>query len=98
MCTVCGGRLPANLNQNDLIFSHSSFDGVKPYGRNEDCEWLIEAYNQRVQIEFSFFALEADNNCNLDYVQIFDGKDDAAPSLARLCGTEVSLMTCFNPM
>lgn len=88
---VCGGRLPAIVNQNDLILSHPLFDGVNHYRRNEDCEWLIEAnYNQKIKVEFNFFALEADSNCNYDQVVIYDGLDDSAAQLARLCGTDVS--------
>lgn len=89
--TVCGGRLQAYFNQSDLIYSHPSFDGVTHYNRNEDCEWLIEAnFNQRVRVEFTFFALEADNNCNFDYTIIYDGSADTATQLARLCGNDVS--------
>lgn len=84
--------MQANLNQNDIIFSHSLFDTVTHYNRNEDCEWLIEAnYNQKVKIEFTFFALEADSNCNYDQTIVYDGSDDTATQLARLCGTDVSI-------
>lgn len=89
---VCGGRLQANLNQTELIFSHPLFDGATHYGRNEDCEWLIEAnYNQRVRAEFTFFALEADSSCNYDQTIVYDGPDETAAQLARLCGTDVSM-------
>lgn len=98
MVVVCGGRLQANLNQNDLIYSHSLFDGTTHYNRNEDCEWLIEANNnQRVRIEFTFFALEADNNCNYDQTIVYDGPDDTATQLARLCGTDVSFAIGTKP-
>lgn len=89
--TVCGGRLQANLNQHAQIYSHPQFDGSTHYNRNEDCDWVIEANeNQRVRIEFTFFALEADSNCNYDQTIVYDGSDDAATQLARLCGTDVS--------
>lgn len=94
---MCGGRLQANLNQNDLIYSHPLFDGATHYNRNEDCDWIIEANeNQRVRIEFTFFALEADSNCNYDQTIVYDGPDDAAPQLARLCGTDVSIVASYS--
>lgn len=91
--SVCGGRIQANINQTDLIFSHPLFDGITHYNRNEDCEWLIEAnFNQRVRIEFTFFALESDNNCSYDHTIVYDGAEDSATQLARLCGTDVSII------
>lgn len=91
MQIVCGGRLQAQQNQTNLIYSHPLFDESTLYARNEDCEWLLEAnYNQRVKIEFNFFAVEPDGNCNYDQTTIYDGTDEAAPQLARLCGTDVS--------
>ena len=89
--SVCGGRLQASLNQNGLIYSHPSFDGATHYNRNEDCDWIIEANeNQRVRVEFTYFSLEADSGCNYDNTIIYDGPDDSATQLARLCGSEVS--------
>lgn len=81
------------MNQLDLIYSHSLFDGTTHYNKNEDCEWFIEAnYNQRVKIEFTFFALEAEKDCNYDQTIVYDGADDTATQLARLCGTDVSVL------
>lgn len=89
--TVCGGRLQANLGFQDLIYSHASFDGTSTYPRNEDCEWLLEVGEDlRVKIDFTFFSLEHENRCMYDYVEVYDGSDDSAPQLARLCGNGVS--------
>lgn len=83
--------MQANLNQFDLIYSHPLFDTNTHYNRNEDCEWLIEAnYNQRIRVEFTYFALEPENSCNYDVTMLYDGPDDSAAQLARLCGIEVS--------
>jgi len=96
--TVCGGRLAANVNQNGLILSHPSFDGSTHYNRNEDCEWIIEAAeNQRIRIEFSFFSLETDANCNYDQTVVYDGFDESATQLARLCGNDVGISPFFLP-
>lgn len=79
------------MNQLGLIYSHPQFNGTTHYNRNEDCDWIIEANeNQRVRIEFTFFALEADSNCNYDQTIVYDGADDSSNQLARFCGTDVS--------
>ena len=79
------------MNQNGFLYSHPSFDGITHYSRNEDCDWIIEASeNLRVRIEFTFFSLEADSNCNYDQTIVYDGSDDSALQLASLCGTDVS--------
>lgn len=79
-----------------LIYSHALFDKTTHYNRNVHCEWLIEAirtpYNLRIKLEFTYFALEADNECRYDETIVYDGPDDTATQLARLCGTEVSIL------
>lgn len=89
---VCGGRLQAVLNQNDLIYSHPEFDGASLYRSNENCEWLIESsINQRIKIDFTFLSLEYDNKCNYDHITIYDGPDEYSARKGRLCGSDVSI-------
>lgn len=41
------------------------------YLKNMDCAWLIRLYgNLRVRIEFTFFRLEDERNCNTDFVEV----------------------------
>lgn len=81
--------MPAQVGQNDSIYSHAEFD-QRPYDKNEDCEWLIEApENHRIKIKFKFFELEHAIDCNCDSLEIYDGPDDSVPQLARLCGNKV---------
>lgn len=90
--TVCSGvRLQAHLNHTDYIYSHTKFDGNTTYKSYEDCTWLIESNdNQRVRIEFTFFALELDGQCSYDKTIVYDGPDEQSPQLAHLCGSNVS--------
>lgn len=67
---VCGGRPQAIQGQQNVIYSHPQFDGTTTYARNEDCEWLIEAgHEHKVQIDFTYFALENEANCQYDSVE-----------------------------
>ncbi|KAK6644342.1 hypothetical protein RUM43_000609 [Polyplax serrata] len=57
------------------------------YLKNMDCAWLIRLYgNLRVKIEFTFFRLEDERNCNTDFVEVRDGADVTAPLIGRYCG------------
>ena len=42
---------------------------------------------QRVHVEFTSLAVEADSACQYDHVDVFDGADSSAELLTRLCGT-----------
>ena len=79
------------MGQTDLVYSHPHFNGTSHYNINEDCDWIIEANEtQNVRVEFTFFALEADGNCTYDQTIVYDGPDDVAPQLSRICGSDVS--------
>ena len=80
--------------------SHAFTDGSdaeQDYSDNLDCSWLIatkeknETTDTRVVLQFDRFHLEnaskRTGEC-YDYVELFDGESDSAPSLGRFCGSE----------
>ncbi|XP_065828077.1 PE-PGRS family protein PE_PGRS5-like [Oscarella lobularis] len=80
--------------------SHAFTDGSdaeQDYSNNLDCSWLIatkeknETTDTRVVLQFDRFHLEnaskRTGEC-YDYVELFDGENDSAPSLGRFCGSE----------
>ena len=80
--------------------SHAFTDGSdakQDYSDNLDCSWLIatkeknETTDTRVVLQFDRFHLEnaseKTGDC-YDYVELFDGEKDSAPSLGRFCGSE----------
>ena len=80
--------------------SHAFTDGSdaeQDYSDNLDCSWLIatkeknETTDTRVVLQFDRFHLEnaskRTGEC-YDYVELFDGEKDSAPSLGRFCGSE----------
>nr|XP_046916877.1 tolloid-like protein 1 isoform X2 [Dermatophagoides farinae] len=87
--TVCGGRLLAT-GSFEHLYSHFKF-GDANYDKKEDCDWhLVTAgHDKKVYLKFVTFELEHENNCSYDFVEIFDGGDDTAPSLGRFCGNQM---------
>ncbi|XP_038652379.1 cubilin [Scyliorhinus canicula] len=58
-----------------------------PYSNNVDCSWVITVNNHyRILFDFADFDLEHHQSCDSDYVAVYDGLDEAAPLLGKLCG------------
>lgn len=86
--TVCGDRLFA-LRNKEYLFSHAKYD-AEDYPINTDCDWIIQAAeNQRIKFHFLTFELEYGEECESDYVEVYDGEDDSAKSLGKFCRNEV---------
>ncbi|XP_048462936.1 cubilin [Rhincodon typus] len=78
----CGGNFTA---PNGEIHSPNY---PSPYGSNVDCSWVITVdYHHRVLLDFADFDLEHHQSCDSDYVAVYDGLDEAAPVLGKLCGS-----------
>ncbi|RVE59186.1 hypothetical protein OJAV_G00201620 [Oryzias javanicus] len=63
-----------------------------PYPPNQNCSWFIKAQEpfNHVSLSFTDFELEEiSSNCSHDVVEILDGDNYQAPSIARFCGSEV---------
>ncbi|XP_048417522.2 cubilin isoform X2 [Stegostoma tigrinum] len=78
----CGGNFTA---PNGEIHSPNY---PSPYGSNVDCSWVITVdYHHCVLLDFADFDLEHHQSCDSDYVAVYDGWNEAAPMLGKLCGS-----------
>ncbi|KAK5970140.1 CUB domain protein [Trichostrongylus colubriformis] len=88
--SVCGGRLTADSSPGH-IYSHATFSDSK-YGKSQDCWWRVSARSRHrgVRLEFSTFTLEAEESCQYDYVEIYDGLEPVQHRLfGRFCGDQM---------
>ncbi|NWR90257.1 CUBN protein, partial [Furnarius figulus] len=61
----------------------------QPYNNNTDCSWVIQVdHSHRVLLNFTDFDIENHHSCNYDNVEVFDGPNNEAPLLGKLCGTQ----------
>ena len=87
--TRCGGQKHHLYENNGLIFTPGFENGAYPL--SDQCFWTITtaAVNQRVRLSFRSFSVgvrAVDKSCSNDYVEIYDGPNDQADLIARLCG------------
>ncbi|KAK6748609.1 hypothetical protein RB195_001309 [Necator americanus] len=88
--SVCGGRLTAESSPGH-IYSHATFSDSK-YGKSQDCWWKISARSRQrgVRIQFNAFTLEAEERCQYDYVEVYDGSEPVQNRLfGRFCGDSI---------
>ncbi|XP_070536661.1 cubilin-like [Ptychodera flava] len=77
----CGGELTTPTGS----FTSPNYPGQ--YAHSRQCDWLITvASGHRVKLRFRDMELETSSTCHYDYVEVFNGIDDNAPSLGRFCG------------
>ncbi|XP_067663246.1 cubilin-like [Haliotis asinina] len=80
----CGG-------DKDVTYLEASIDSPKyplNYPNEAECTWKIfsSLEGHVIHTRVSYFELELDPSCTMDYVQIYDGPDRSAVSLGRWCG------------
>ncbi|MCD4773149.1 MAG: T9SS type A sorting domain-containing protein [Bacteroidales bacterium] len=58
------------------------------YSDNEDYTMVFYPGNtdSMIKIEFTFFDIEYDNNCNYDWLKIYNGESTSAPLIGKYCG------------
>ncbi|OWK59671.1 Cubilin, partial [Lonchura striata] len=79
----CGGIFQATSGE-----IHSP-NYPQPYHNNTDCSWVIQVdQSHRVLLNFTDFDIENHHSCNYDSVEVFDGPNNEAPLLEKLCGTQ----------
>ncbi|XP_048019330.1 neuropilin 1b [Megalobrama amblycephala] len=79
----CGGKI--TISKAGYVTSPEYPTG---YPVNQQCTWLIQAPDPQQKILINFnphFDLES-RECKYDFVQVFDGADENAPSPGRFCG------------
>ncbi|CAH2311202.1 CUB domain-containing 2 [Pelobates cultripes] len=77
---ICGGIL------NGLSGVITSPDYPDNYPNNAECQWLIQAApDSKIRLVFTDFQMESEE-CNFDYVAIFDGPNLEENKAQRYCG------------
>ncbi|XP_014254813.1 cubilin-like [Cimex lectularius] len=77
--TGCGGKM--NSSSGSII----SPNYPSPYDNNLNCFWKITVpIGNQIQLTIIDLDLEMLQNC-VDYIEIFDGKNNQAPSLGQFC-------------
>ncbi|XP_043114357.1 membrane frizzled-related protein [Puntigrus tetrazona] len=78
----CGGKFRGESG------SLSSPNHPKPYPHQQLCTWHISVEDGHVvRLSFQNFSLEAQDVCEFDYVEVYDGTDaDSDSVLGRFCG------------
>ncbi|CAI9722917.1 1 isoform X1 [Octopus vulgaris] len=85
--TVCGGHLVAK-KESMFIYSHAKY-GDQNYDNTADCEWVIEAENdKKIYVEFQSFEIENESECLYDFVKLYDGKSDNGTPIGTYCGND----------
>uniref|UniRef100_A0A8C5WPS3 CUB domain containing protein 2 n=1 Tax=Laticauda laticaudata TaxID=8630 RepID=A0A8C5WPS3_LATLA len=78
---ICGGVLTG------LSGSITSPDYPESYPNNAECHWVIQGTsNSIVKLIFVDFQMEQSEQCNFDYVAIFDGPTMEDTLLSYYCG------------
>ncbi|CAI6368736.1 unnamed protein product [Macrosiphum euphorbiae] len=84
----CGGVL------NKLQGEFSSPEYPKFYSLSTTCEWNIVINNGHiVEITIEDLWFETSGSCLTDYLAIYNGYDDSAPELLRICHKQTSPIT-----
>ncbi|XP_053326300.1 CUB domain-containing protein 2 [Spea bombifrons] len=79
---ICGGVLTS------LSGAITSPDYPDNYPNNAECHWLIRAApHSRIRLIFTDFRMEDNEECNFDYVAIFDGPGLEDHQTNHYCGT-----------
>ncbi|BHF63149.1 Bone morphoproteintic protein 1 [Sparganum proliferum] len=84
LIVVCGDIMQAE----EGIFTSPGYPDIYPPKR--ECTWRIEVpVGFAVLLTFYSFDLEGKQNCQFDYLDIFDGSSALHPRLDELCGVEL---------
>jgi Zn-dependent metalloprotease len=87
--TLVNGVNPTQTECNGLLFDTGGSNGN--YSNNENATITIAPPNSAsVTLTFNSFDIEsgtANNLCDYDYIEIFDGLSTSSPSLGRYCNT-----------
>lgn len=64
------------------------------WGEPIDCTWVIRADpGKQIYIQFKEYELAEPNDCNYNYLQIFDGKTDIEGEMKIFCGSIADALT-----
>ncbi|KAF7287446.1 hypothetical protein GWI33_001415 [Rhynchophorus ferrugineus] len=91
----CGGELTQSFG------TLQTPNYPKPYPANVHCNWIINVpIGRGIGLFISELDVEKDNNCNYDYIEIYDGRDETNNLLAKMCRNPnpLTLTTSSNAM
>ena len=82
--------LDCRTEQRGYIGMFTSQSYPNNYDNNLRCEWLIMSEpSTKIQMRFTDFDLERDDDCNYDFLEIYDGKSRYGTLLGRYCSNEI---------
>ena len=71
----------ANISEDHL-------NHAKKYNTPVDCTWIIQAEEgKKIYIQFPKYELMEPNDCNYNFIQIFDQKTDIEHRKRNFCGS-----------
>jgi len=71
----------SNISEEHV--SHATSHGVPL-----DCTWIIRAEeNKKIYLQFTQYELQMPNDCNYNFIQVFDGKTDVEHRKHYFCGS-----------
>ena len=74
---------PGSSNISSEQMNHS-----RTYSVPVDCTWIIRAEEgKHIYLQFPKYDLQMPNDCNYNFIQIFDGKTDIEHRKKNLCGS-----------
>lgn len=83
---ACTGT-PTVLTATSGTILSDLYDGVTEYPNNLNCQWKINApVGKVITLWFNAFEAESTENCNYDYLSVYDGKNSYGLLMDKLCG------------
>jgi len=74
------------LGNSNVSEEHIAY--ATKYGEPIDCTWIITADpGSQIFIQFAEFELAMPNDCNFNYIQLFDGETDIEGQIITFCGS-----------
>ena len=89
----CGGSF------SDLTGVITSPGYPSLYPSNQNCIWILSIPNgNQIRLNFEYFDLEVNVNCDYDYLLVRDGAEAHSPIIGRFCGpsTYISEDTLYS--
>lgn len=77
-----------NLPPGHANISEEHAEYASKYGEPVDCTWIITADpGSQIFIQFREFELSMPNDCNYNYIQLFDKDTDEDGEIITFCGS-----------
>jgi len=77
----------SNISEEHLQFANN-------YSMPIDCTWIIRVEKEKkVFLQFQEYDLKKPNDCNFNYIQLFDGKTDIDHLKKKFCGSKAEYHT-----